>query len=164
MNRIMKHTIIKEQFPAYLKLNKKAKGAVLQNIMSATGMPSKSVIRALRRERNRSNLNPPKRRGRKRYYTAETEAALAFAWEQYDYPTAERLHPEITEAVRIFSRDGMWDYSRTATEQLLGMSLGAMKVRTVRFAKKRGLIRGISTTRSGKLLKSVPVFFGSWGL
>ncbi len=62
-----------------------------------------------------------------------------------------------------FIRDGMWDYGQTATEQLLSMSLGAMKVRTVSFAKKRGLIRGISTTRSGELLKSVPVFFGSWG-
>ena len=162
MNRIMKHAIIKEQLSTYWKLNKKAKGVVLANIMSVTGMPSKSVIRALRRERNRSNLNPTKRRGRKCYYTNETEAALAFVWEQYDYPTAERLHPEITEAIRIFIRDGMWCYSQTAIKQLTGMSLGAMKVRTVKFAKKRGLIRGISTTRSGELLKSVPIFFGNW--
>jgi hypothetical protein len=162
MKRAMKHAIIKEQLPTYLKLNKKAKGAVLQNIMSVTGMPSKSVIRALRRERNRSSLSPPKRRGRKRYYTAETEAALAFVWEQYDYPTAERLHPEICEAIRIFRRDKMWSYSELATQQLMNMSLGSMKVRTVSFAKKRGLLRGISTTRSGELLKSVPVFFGSW--
>lgn len=162
MERSMKHAIIKEQSPRYLKLNKKQKGVVLQNIMSVTGMPSKSVIRALRRERNRSNLSPPKKRGRKRYYTTETDAALAFVWEQYDYPTAERLHPEVSEAIRIFIRDSMWDYGETATEQLLGMSLGAMKLRTVSFAKKRGLLRGISTTRSGELLKSVPVFFGSW--
>jgi hypothetical protein len=137
MNRIMKHAIIKEQLPTYLKLSKKAKGAVLQNIMSVTGMPSKSVIRALRRERNRSSHNPPpRRRGRKRYYIAETDAALAFIWEQYDYPTAERLHPEIREAVRIFLRDGMWSYDEMATQQLLDMSLGSMKVRTVNFAKK----------------------------
>jgi hypothetical protein len=37
-----------------------------------------------------------------------------------------------------------------------------MKVRCVALAKKRGLLRGISTTRSGELLKSIPVFFGSW--
>lgn len=42
------------------------------------------------------------------------------------------------------------------------MSLGAMKKRTTAMAKKRGLMRGQSTTRSGPLLKSVPVFFGSW--
>jgi hypothetical protein len=162
MERTMKHAIINDQLPKYLKLNKKAKGEVIQRIMSVTGMPSKSVIRALGRERNRSSLSSPRRRGRKRYYTTETEAALAFVWEQYDYPTAERLHPEISEAIRIFLRDGMWDYSEMTTQQLLSMSLGAMKIRTVSFAKKRGLIRGISTTRSGELLKSVPVFFGSW--
>lgn len=37
-----------------------------------------------------------------------------------------------------------------------------MKVRTTALAKRRGLLRGVSTTRSGALLKSVPVFFGSW--
>lgn len=37
-----------------------------------------------------------------------------------------------------------------------------MKIRCVALAKKRGLIRGQSTTRSSSLLKSIPVFFGSW--
>ncbi len=56
----------------------------------------------------------------------------------------------------------MWEYSETATQQLWGMSLGAMKKRTVALAKKRGLLRGQSTTKSSSLLKSIPVFFGSW--
>ena len=37
-----------------------------------------------------------------------------------------------------------------------------MKVRCVALAKKRGLLRGQSTTKSSSLLKSIPVFFGSW--
>jgi hypothetical protein len=37
-----------------------------------------------------------------------------------------------------------------------------MKVRTTALAKKKGLVRGQSTTRSGGLLRSVPIFFGSW--
>lgn len=56
----------------------------------------------------------------------------------------------------------MWNYSQSATEQLSKMSLGSMKVRTTTMAKKKGLLRGQSTTKSGELLKSVPVFFGSW--
>ncbi len=162
METAMNHKVIRGQLSNYLKATKKEKGVILQHIMAVTGMPSKSVIRALRREKNRSPNKPPKRVGRKPYYTAETEAALAFVWEQYDYPSAERLHPDMTEAIRIFKRDGMWTYSPTATEQLQTMSLGSMKLRTVQFAKKRGLLRGISTTRSGELLKSIPVFFGSW--
>lgn len=162
MNRIMKHAIIKEQLPKYLKASKKEKGLILSNLMVITAMPSKSLIRALAREQYRSSKSPPKKRGRKQYYTAETEAALAFIWEQYDYPCAERLQDEIHEAIRIFVRDTMWGYSEEATEQLWNMSLGAMKARTTSLAKKKGLLRGASTTKSGELLKSVPVFFGSW--
>jgi len=158
----MKHAIITDQLAGYLKADKKTKGDILTRLTAVTAMPRKSVIRALKRERYRSNLSPPKKRGRKPYYTAETEAALAFVWEQYDYPCAERLKEDIPEAIRIFERDNMWHYSAQATDQLVHMSLGAMKVRTTSFAKRRGLLRGISTTRSGALLKSVPVFFGSW--
>jgi hypothetical protein len=162
MNRTMKKTIIAEQLPAYLKVSVSDKSAIIDRVCAVTGMHRKAVIRAFAREQKRSNWKAPPRLGRPKHYTAETEAALAFVWEQYDYPTAERLHPEIHEAVRIFARDGMWSYGEAATAQLWDMSLGAMKVRCVSFAKKRGLCRGISTTRSGALLKSVPVFFGSW--
>jgi hypothetical protein len=158
----MNHTVIKEQSKQYIKASKKEKGVILRHIMAVTGMPSKSVIRALGRERKRSHLKPPRKVGRKLHYTAETEAALAWVWEQYEYPCAERLIGEIPEAIRIFTRDGMWGYSEHATQQLWDMSLGAMKVRTVQLAKKKGLLRGISTTQAGALIKSIPTFFGDW--
>jgi hypothetical protein len=125
-------------------------------------MDRKAIIKAFARERKRRKWELPETRGRPKVYTADTEAALAFVWEQYDFPSAERLVDEIAEAVRIFKRDGMWSYCESTTTQLLCMSLGAMKIRCVVMAKKRGLLRGISTTRSGELLRSVPVFFGSW--
>lgn len=162
MKRAMKHAIIKEQLPAYLKADKKQKGVILGNVMAVTKMPRKSLIRAFAREQKRSRWKALPKFGRPKYYTAETEAALAWLWEQYDYPCAERLHDEIAEAIRIFVRDKMWNYSEEVTEQLANMSLGAMKQRTTAMAKKKGLLRGQSTTRSGELLKSVPVFFGSW--
>src|SRR5580700_5901701 len=162
MKRAMKHAIIKEQLPAYLKASKKQKGEILRIVSVFTGMPGKSLIRAFAREQHRSGWKAPPKLGRPKVYTAETEAALAWVWEQYDYPCAERLHDEMPEAIRIFIRDGMWQYTEQATGQLRCMSLGAMKKRTVAMARKRGLLRGQSTTRSGELLKSVPVFFGSW--
>mgnify|MGYP001591162108 FL=1 len=138
------------------------KTVILDSITGVTGMDRKAVIKALARERKRRKWSLPETRGRPKMYTAETEAALAFVWEQYDYPCAERLYDGIAEAVRIFKRDSMWDYGGHATGQLLSMSLGAMKLRCAAMAKKRGLLRGISTTKSGELLRSVPVFFGSW--
>lgn len=83
-------------------------------------------------------------------------------WEQYHYSSAERLHPTIAEAVRIFQRDGMWQYGDQATQQLLSMSLGAMKPRCTKLAKQHGLLRGVSTTKVSPMVKAVPVFFGSW--
>jgi hypothetical protein len=158
----MSKTIIQEQLQAYLKASLTGKSAIITSICRVTGMHRKAAIRALKRERLRSSWKTSPKLGRPRYYSAETDAALAFVWEQYDYPAAERMHSQMTEAVRIFRRDRMWHYSQEATEQLEAMSLGAMKVRCVAMAKKRGLMRGISTTRSGELLKSVPVFFGPW--
>jgi hypothetical protein len=158
----MVKNIIQEQLQAYLKASLPAKTTIITSVCQVTGMHRKAVIRAFKREQLQSHWKAGPKLGRPRHYTAETEAALAFVWEQYDYPAAERLHPEVTEAVRIFVRDRMWSYGPDATEQLRSMSLGAMKVRCVAMAKKRGLMRGVSTTRSGELLKSVPVFFGSW--
>ena len=155
-------SIIQEQLPAYLKAGLSEKTTIVSSICQVSGMHRKAVVRALNRERRRSNWQPPPKLGRPKYYTAETEAALAWLWEQYEYPSAERLHGEISEAVRIFVRDGMWQYPAAATNQLLAMSLGAMKVRTTALAKERGLLRGQSTTKPGTWLKRIPVFFGPW--
>lgn len=154
--------IILENLPKYIKASSQDKTIIVTSVVTVSGMHRKAVIRALNRERVRSGWKAPPRLGRPRIYTTETESALAWLWEQYDYPSAERLHDEVAEAVRIFKRDSMWNYTPQATNQLVNMSLGAMKLRTVKFAKQRGLMRGQSTTQSGPLLKSVPVYFGSW--
>jgi hypothetical protein len=162
MNRTMFKELINENLPKYIKANVKEKSVIVVSIVEVSGMHRKAVIRALNRERKRSNWQPPPKLGRPKKYTTETEAALAWLWEQYDYPCAERLYDEIAEAIRIFVRDGMWNYGEEATEQLWNMSLGSMKIRTTALAKKQGLLRGQSTTKSSELLKAVPVFFGSW--
>jgi len=162
MKRAMFKAIIEENLPKYIKASLPEKLVIVSSIVEVSGIPRKAIVRALNRERKRSNWQAPPRLGRPRIYLPETEAALAFIWEQYDYPCAERLYDEIHEAIRIFVRDGLWNYSQSATEQLLKMSLGSMKVRTAVITKKKGLLRGQSTTKSGELLKSVPVFFGSW--
>jgi len=134
--------------------------------MSVTGMPRKSLIRRLNRpkhKRKRMKLCgkiPP--RGRPRKYTTESIAALAFVWESYNYPSAERLIGSIAEAVRIFKRDKMWHFSPTDTGLLLSMSLGAMKLYCVSMAHKRGLMRGTGTTTPSNIKLAIPVFSGDW--
>jgi len=162
MKRATMREIIRDKKQEYFKASVQDKTKIIDSVVFVTNMRRKSVIKAFARERKRHRWDLPETRGRPKLYTAETEAALSFVWEQYDYPSAERLHPEMSEAVRIFQRDKMWGYSREATKQLLNMSLGAMKPRCGAMAKKKGLMRGLSTTKSGELLRSVPVFFGSW--
>lgn len=155
-------TIIQIQVSSYYKASVPGKTAVIDHVQAVTSMERKSIIRAFRRERKRSGWKAPPKLGRPRLYTTETEAALAFVWRSYHYPSAERLQPTVPEAIRIFVRDGMWTYSEQATTRLLAMSLGAMKPRCTALAKKQGLLRGISTTRRSPLVKAIPVFFGSW--
>lgn len=158
----MKKIIILEQLASYLQADKKGKTRIIASVRQVTKMHPKAVIRAFKREQMRSSYQTPPKLGRPKQYTYETDSALAFLWQQYDYPSAERLHPVISEAIRIFVRDNMWNYGAAATAQLRVMSRGAMKVRTVALAKKQHLCRGIGTTTTGAILKSIPIFFGSW--
>lgn len=162
MKRAMQKSIILEHLREYISASVVRKTEILNHVCFTAGMQRKAAIRAFAREQKRSNWKAPPKLGRPKLYTAETETALAWVWEQYDYPSAERLHDELPEAIRIFTRDGMWQYSEVATRQLLDISLATCKRRIVTMAKQRGLLRGIGTTRSGPLLQSVPVFFGSW--
>lgn len=158
----MQKNIIQEHLAEYVSAAMAHKTNILDHICFTTGMQRKAAIRAFAREAKRSNWKASPKLGRPKVYTAETEAALAWIWEQYEYPSAERLKDELPEAVRIFIRDGMWRYDAYTTTQPLDMSLGSVKLRTTAMAKQQGLLRGASMTRSGPLLRSVPIFCGSW--
>ena len=172
--------IIREQMYDYRTGDKRKRGEVLDLLESVLHRPRKSIIRTMNNlldkqanKKKRRNKNPhtysqaanrtlPRAPGRPKKYSAEADAALFYIWEAYNYPCAERLHPEIVEAMRIFIRDGEWDYSEKATRELESMSLGSMRRRLVKFAHKEGLMRGFSTTRSSELLNVIPIFHGNW--
>lgn len=181
LSRISALEIMREQMHDYRMGDKAKRGEILDLLESVLHRPRKSLIRSmnnlLNRQANkkrRSGKNPhtfnqasnrtlPRKPGRPLKYSAEAEAALFYIWEAYNCPCAERLHPEMTEAMRIFIRDGEWDFSQEATRQLQEMSLGSMRRRLVKFAHEKGLMRGFSTTRSSELLNAVPIFHGDWG-
>lgn len=82
MNRAMSKQIILDKLPAYCKATVAEKTILITSIVMVTGMQRKAVIRALNRERTRSGWKAPPKLGRPRRYTAECDAALAFAWEK----------------------------------------------------------------------------------
>lgn len=168
--------IMKKQLKAYAKADKRGKGEILDALESVLHRPRKSIIHSMRRmlgyrsknkqmRRQTSRRVPEhlqRKRGRPYKYPKEVDVALYFIWQAYNCPCAERLHPEVKEAIRIFIRDREWDFSARATNLLAEMPLGSMKRRLVSYAKKDGLMRGFSTTRSGELLDKIPIFHGNW--
>lgn len=172
----MAFAIMKRQLKAYAKADKQGKGKILDALESVLHRPRKSIIHSMRRMlgyrqnnkhlRCKLNRRVPERlqrkRGRPYKYSREVNVALYFIWQAYNCPCAERLHPEIKEAIRIFLRDREWTYSTKTTNLLTEMPLGSMKRRLVRYAHDEGLMRGFSTTRSGELLDKVPIFHGDW--
>ena len=180
MSRITAKEIMREQMHNYRVGDKNKRGEILDLLESVLHRPRKSLIRSMNgllnyqdRKKKRSGKNPhtykqaanrvlPRGPGRPKKYLAETDAALHYIWKAYNCPCAERLHPEIKEAIRIFARDEEWDYSIEATEQLQNMTLSSMRLRLVNFAHKDGLMRGFSTTRSSELLNAITIFHGDW--
>ena len=168
--------IMKQQLNAYRKGDKKKRTEIINNLESVLHRSRKSIIRSMnrlmgykkqnQRLRQKTSKRVPvrlvRKPGRPYKYTAEVDAALAFLWESYNYPCAERLYPEITEGIRIFRRDSEWHFSGKATRMLTEMSLSTIKRRVVKFAHERGLMRGFSTTRSSELLKEIEIFHGDW--
>ena len=168
--------IMKQQLNAYRKGDKKKRTEIINNLESVLHRSRKSIIRSMnrlmgykkqnQRMRMRTHKRVPlqlvRKPGRPHKYSAEVDAALAFVWESYNCPCAERLRPEVTEAIRIFMRDREWHFSNKTAKMLEEMSLSTMKRRLVKFAHERGLMRGFSTTRSSELLKEIEIFHGDW--
>ena len=74
----------------------------------------------------------------------------------------ESLHGVRSDYVRILMRDTLWTYSKETTTKLLAMSLGTMKKRVAKFARKRFLSHGKSSTQAGAIHMLIPVRSGDW--
>jgi hypothetical protein len=145
----------------YIKASRKEKGLILDSLQRQTGMWRESIIRSLRREQLKSYDLPPKKRGRKVYYTHDVSLALEEVWQAANSCCGELLHSLIPEYVSIFKRDKMWKHNDEVTGKLLAMSLPTVKRKVSGW--KCGLGRkGISTTTPSAIKERVPLFQGKW--
>lgn len=162
--------IIKQHHEEYCKATKSGKKAILDNLESVIPMRSrKSIARTLRNkpksfstELYEKSASVTGARGRPIVYTPEVDKALEEIWLAYDCPCAERLHPEIANAIAIFKRDDDWYYTDNVNALLISMSVSTMRNKLVGMARKHRLERGISTTRASHLKELVPVFHDDW--
>jgi len=156
-----KNEIFNRFLKEYLKTNKKRKGQILDNVCDTTGLTRKSAVRKFRALQMKDS-SIPEGRGRPAFYTNDVIYALKDVWEAANYVCGELLHPVFHEYIEILQRDGLWRHGNEATDKLIFMSEGTMKLKVGNFKKARKKKGGMSSTKPSHLKEIIPMFFGSW--
>jgi len=158
-----KKSIFREHLKKWLALasDKKGRGVFARNIAQIAKVNVKSVPRSFRRIQM-TDSDREEKRGRNIRYGPDVTAALSKVWDAASRSCGENLHGQIADYVRILRRDKMWHHSAEATEKLLSMSLGLMKLRIGKFVHIRKMARGKGTTKPGNIKSVIPIRSGPW--
>ena len=154
-----KRELVLQIAPRYREASAALKTIILDEFVAATGYARKYAIRLL------SHPAAPKltmERPRAPHYGPEVQQALHLAWTTANHICAKRLIPFLPTLVDSLERHGHLHLSEQARTQLLSMS-PATADRILQPYRKQER-HGISTTRSGTLLKKqIPVrTFHDW--
>jgi hypothetical protein len=143
----------------YLAAGKKQKGQILDEFVKVTGYHRKAAVRLLGRF---GKAKGARRRGRPAKYQ-DVVAPLKAIWEASDRLCSKRLQPFIPEMVKMLRQHGEQRIDACLEAKLCQMSPATID-RLLRPCRLRGGRRGLSTTRSGSLLKnSIPIrTFADW--
>ena len=155
-----KRELLAQVAPRYQHATYSHKSLILDEFVAATGYARKYAIRLLSRP-----VSPPApiKRPRQRRYGSAVQDALVTAWAATNFICAKRLVPFLPELVPSLERHGHLQLTDDVRAQLLSIS-PATAERILRTRRQAEHPKGISTTKSGKLLKhQVPVrTFNDW--
>ncbi len=154
-----KRELLLQIAPRYREASSALKTVILDEFVAATGYARKYAIRLL------SHPVTPKltiERPRAPHYGLEVQQALHLAWTAANHICAKRLIPFLPTLVDSLERHGHLQTSEECRTQLLSMS-PATADRILQPYRKQER-HGISTTRSGTLLKKqIPIrTFNDW--
>ncbi len=147
--------------PRYKEETRKQKSVILNEFTASTGYARKYAIHLLLHPK----IPPAKtiKRQRLRFYGKVVQEALLVAWASANYIASKRLAPFLEELVPALERHGYLNLSEEVRTQLISISPATIDriLQPWRVNEKK---RGISMTRSGKLLKNqIPVrTFADW--
>ena len=161
MTMATKKELFREVLKRYLKASNRQKKIILDELSASSGMHRKSVIRALKRERNHDPWKVHGKAGRPFMYGADVTAGLKELWEISGELCAERLHAVIREYINVLIRDDEWKHSDEVSWKLQAMSIGTMKDRIAGFLRVK-LGGGRSTTKPSNLKEVIPIRRGPW--
>ena len=154
-----KRELLAKVAPRYREANRKQKSIILSEFISTTGYSRKYAIRLLS-----SAVVPIMKkikRPRAEFYDEAVQEALKVAWAAANYIASKRLAPFLEELVPSLERHGHIQITEETRFQLISISPATID----RILKPlRSSAHGISTTKSGKLLKhQIPIrTFADW--
>lgn len=154
-----KRELLLQIAPRYKEASLALKTVILDEFVAATGYARKYAIRLL------SQPVAPKltiERPRPPHYGPEVQQALHLAWTAANHICAKRLIPFLPTLVESLERHGHLHLSEEHRSQFLAMSPATADRILKPYRKHEG--HGISTTRSGTLLKKqIPIrTFNDW--
>jgi len=154
-----KRELLVQIAPRYREASSALKEVILDEFVAATGYARKYAIRLLNHP---VDLKLTIERPRAPRYGSEVQQALHLTWTAANHICAKRLIPFLPTLVESLERHGHLQLSEESRNQLLSMS-PATADRMLRPYRKQER-RGISTTRSGTLLKKqIPIrTFQDW--
>src|SRR5712691_10611792 len=154
-----KRELLLQIAPRYREASSRLKEVILDEFVAATGYARKYAIRLLNHP---SDQKLTIARPRAPHYGPEVQQALHLAWTAANHICAKRLVPFLPTLVESLERHGHLQLGEECRTRLLSMS-PATADRILRPYRKQER-HGISTTRSGTLLKKqIPVrTFNDW--
>lgn len=155
-----KHQVLRDNLSRYLKASKLVKTKLLDEWTVLLQMHRKSIIRYLRQQQMKLRGAVPNKRGPKERYGPAVTVALRAVWELSSELCAERLHPILSEYVRILHRDHQWHHAQDVTALLAKMSIGTMKDRLRKLRSSQRTQR--HTTTQPSVIRSIPIRHGPW--
>jgi len=154
MSQRSKRELLEEIRPRYLKAKRSKKQAMLDEFVAATGYHRKYAIRLLKHGRPRRRN---KKHGLAKVYQGEVVVALEQIWEVCGQICSKRLHPFLSEMVKVLERCGELQLPEQTKALLLRMSRSTID-RCLGPARYKHPAHGLSTTKPGSLLKkAIPV-------
>jgi len=172
-----KKAVTRELRDRYQRSSKKEKSIILNGFIQLTGynrcyacqilnVKKEKVLGYMNIGGKRVRLVRDKRkikRKKKKIYDQDVLVALKEIWKIFDYICSKRLAPFLSEIIPVLERWGEIKLSTKVKEKLFKISAATID-RLLADTRKKGRIKGRSTTKPGTLLKkSIPIrTFADW--
>ena len=161
-----KHELAKEILPRYLKATKDKKKQILDEFCANTHYNRKYAIRKLRElqctPHYKDSIVGKHIRKRERVYDSYVSSVIEQLYEVLGGIGARRMHPLLITTLEKGISFGHIKVDLITEAKVSMISISTLK-RMVTTIREKNMVKGISTTRPGVLLKSeIPLRVGQW--